>query len=327
MKQEDYRRVVSGFVMDPECKDRIKKNVCRAVPQRNTFFRYGMVAACALVLIGCALTVQRLKMANSNTVGPQTAQNAISVSQAAGSGQTPASSSVLSSSRSSSELTAKSSPQNSAVDGTPHDTPFIAGIKGIDTPRFLFYNNSIYTIGGLIAPSKDRSAIPEKLIGFAWGKRRVCTVQNVDVSKNICMQCPDETILRYTNGSEAVLTGYVRYDFLLKNPITIQGKPYFLTDGLFTTTLDCTSPANNSIVYTIDLSDTLLPLFHQKILGKPICQVGKGTVYSIDEINPDNAVAIFDNKCWYFVVKKYGYTGKTIDDVTKEKGITIRSIF
>lgn len=54
MKQEDYRRVVSGFVMDPECKNRVKKNVCRAYSKRNLLFRYSMVAACALFLIGAA---------------------------------------------------------------------------------------------------------------------------------------------------------------------------------------------------------------------------------------------------------------------------------
>lgn len=331
MKPDDYKRVVSAFPMDDQLKNRIKAKIKTPVYKRIPIYRYSAIAACFIIVLGGVIAAINYNLtksdlspviANSKKEDVTTSNRSNgSVIIAKASSQIPDSSPIISSTGSS--LSSVKSSMNSSASAskgsTPSSTaatesapPVVDGVCRNSNPPLLIYNNKIYSTPSTTAFIKSMMVNPGDVIGSIWGLK-VCAVQGIDISKNICVQ--------NRNSTGKALAEYVKYNYLCDNILTIKGFQYYLTVSYLNDSAvaggSIQSQPNGSIAYTMELED--YPTGYDQIKDKVIGNISTGTIYSIDEIDPTNAVIIYANNYWFLVSKESGYTGKTISDVLKDK--------
>lgn len=191
-------------------------------------------------------------------------------------------------------------------------------------PFMVRYDGKLYIAN---TPFNSRTTgEPEKKIGHFKNINEdlpAYSVKGLDTSKSICIKTNWEE-----NRSE-----YYKYDYVCSDTLKIQGRIYhFIGSSGFSNitdiqTLSSISKVDGSYVnYYIDwiflYSNPAVNGIVQKLLDKEIYKIPTGgTVYSIDEINPTEAVFLNINDNWFFVRKVKGYSGKTVSDVMKDKGL------
>lgn len=149
------------------------------------------------------------------------------------------------------------------------------------------------------------------------------SVKGENISKSICIKTNWEE-----NSSE-----YYRYDFVCGDTLEIQDRIYHFIGSIGPSNITDIITASSSpkmqdryINYYIDwiflYSNPDVSGLVKKLLDKEIYKIPSGgTVYSIEEINPSEAVFMNINDNWFFVRKAKGYSGKTVSEVMKDKGL------
>jgi hypothetical protein len=255
--------------------------------------------------------------------------------------------------RQSNALSSEAKGNNSIFDASP----YVAGFYTFNEPDILDYNDRLY----IMSRNDDGSIVqvtPQNKIGdFVWKPLEhdhvtndfnvpAYTVSGEDITKSICIL--DTFDLEH---GEKSLNCHMRYVYLCEDNFTIKDITYHLisnndiTGVTYVTNVDNNSNSNSCIntssIYSSDninsgsnANDYFLELEGlqgsliskqqnvKDILNSEIGQISSGgIVYSIDEIDPSEAVFINIGDNWVLLTKANGYTGKTVDDVMKDKGI------
>lgn len=185
-------------------------------------------------------------------------------------------------------------------------------------PHYVLYQNRIYlTPGPFSSDSYKNPANPGNLIAHClWiTAKNICAIQGVDPAKAICVQ------------DDASKTGYSIFRYLCNEPAVIAGRSYQFINSNAALNLDfaqsastVSSPQSDEYLlrlnpYTYKSPTTCM----NPVLGPEIGKIPGGTVYVFDKIDPSEAIIIHSGSLWMTAVKRYGYTGKTIDEVWEEK--------
>jgi hypothetical protein len=227
-------------------------------------------------------------------------------------------------------------PDNSSKISPLNTSHLIKGPPISLNPFILNYNHRLYISSCLSINIPDNMlAKPSDIIGNLYGLK-VCAIQGVDLLTSICIQ------------DHYIITNYVKYDYLCDDTISIQGVTYKFIDKSIKlidkrdnfsdinivsnikspndndSNSICNSQSNNcnyilQFIFYAPINDVGFKSIVHNIIG----QIPSGNVYSIDEIEPSEAVFINANNHPLLVTKEYGYSGKTIDDVLKEKGLQL----
>jgi hypothetical protein len=339
MNPQDYKRVVSNFKTNDNLQNRLKQKIVNNTKQLPFYksmpvYRFGLMATCLIVLIIGVLVIQRLneiltssdKGINSSSIASnESSQNAVNNAVNSNKLQSNSAQSI-------SSIISNSSKKSSTtqVNGTKASSDkTVPQVKGGATgfnPVILNYNHKLYNTPGLGLFGYGDPVQHGEVIGYVSsciGERDAYSVKDVSLLDSICI--PD-----YNSNSK-----YGKYDYLCDETIIIQGLTYyFTTNGQINgvclvsnsqpqnNTNSNSNSQNNNCSYLLQLINypTLSPKI-TSIVDKIIGQIPTGNVYSIDEIDPSEAIAINANNLWFLVTKEYGYSGKTINDVLNDKGI------
>lgn len=336
MSPQDYRRIVLSIKTDDNLRNRIRKNVIShnaGLPffKRFPVYRLGLVCSCVLVLVGAIIVVPRLsnRPALSNAVSGSTVQSSSFTSFKPASSVTSKTQNSTVQKRQSSTVStipSQAAPANrsSASSG---NTMAVGGITLGNNPVILDFDHRLY---GIVL--EDSNIQPKDTVGRIsyLGERGVFTIEGVSLSDGIC-------IPEFDGGSKVKTTKYAEYDYLCDETIQIRGLSYSFTTGSqlndvcrvesSSSEVESSNSQNKNHSYLIQriVYPDLNPKF-TSIVDKIIGQIPTGDVYSIDEIDPSEAIAIKSKTTWFLVTKRYGYSGKTIDDVLKDKGIQNNAI-
>lgn len=192
-------------------------------------------------------------------------------------------------------------------------------------PQILDYNHKLYITNSVF--TDKTTAAPQDLIGYIKYNSidvPAYTVIGENITESICI------LKTYIQSPEAENI-YFKYKYLCDDDFTAQGKSYGLMGGILNVTASSGNSADSNESNMSDYSLewiflTSYPSVLQnikEILGDEIGKIPSGgSVYSIDEIDPSEAVYINIGDNWFLVTKTNEYTGKTVDDVMKDKGIT-----
>lgn len=202
-------------------------------------------------------------------------------------------------------------------------------------PRLLEYQHRLYLTPGIMGVfSKNEYVKPAGLICKIFDGN-VCFVQGVDAAQAICLQDMNSR------------SNYIGYHYLFDDSMQIGGRTYRFVSGRNNSSksayggISDVIPADDANflaeVDSIDSSPTSDEDYYinlilnnggstdkqlAAIMDKAIGTLNGATVYSIDEIDPSQAVMIKTAKNDLFVVaKRYGTTGKTIENVLADKGL------
>lgn len=208
-------------------------------------------------------------------------------------------------------------------------------------PVILDFNHKLYisnTIFGGRAESENA-----ELIGYFRNDIPVCSVKGEDAEKSICLK----------NTSDSSKTDvYSKYEYLYDDSISLNGTDYhLLNDNRNGSPIAQISFANPLVPVSTDNAQTnavsdndyyanwdaigtdYLTNLRKVLIAKEIKSSPSMKVYSIDEIDPKEAVYIYFSNSWFtqglnnekgiwvLLTKANNYTGKTINDVMKDKGI------
>lgn len=194
-------------------------------------------------------------------------------------------------------------------------------------PQILDYSGRLYITNSVFGDKED--VTPGDNLGTIdfGGSVPVYAVKDTDAAASIC--------LLGTYKSDDGPKEYYQYDYLCPDSFTAQGGSYRLegTDsgGSITEVTSKNALAARSArmttayeltwEITTDQNNVLDNI--KAILDEKIASPSDGTdVYSIDEIDPSQAVYLNIGDKWFLATKSVGYTGKTVDDVMKDKGLT-----
>lgn len=292
-------------------------------------YRLGLAATCAIVLMVGVIAMPRLNqiftLSNQIQISSLSTEsnkaiktNTISSSSV----QTVQSKAISNSKLQISSSKAASKAVNSTLGSSPSTmNPYMPQVKGglqkYCNPSIFNYNHRLYS-----GPTYNNNIKPSDIIGYA-GKLETYAIQGISLLNSIC--CKNTALNDNT-------FYYGKYDYLCDERITLQGLTYHLTasDSIYTHSdifivSSCESKKdinsnynshNNNDSYLLNTRFDL-----SSIVNKVIGQIPTGNVYSIDEIDPSNAIAIKANNKWFSITKEYGYSGKTIDGVFNDKGL------
>ena len=203
-----------------------------------------------------------------------------------------------------------------------------------DQPSILSYNHKIYCTVNF---GQNPYVTPDTIIGYATypypHTTTVCSAMGVSTSDAIGM-------LNVFDSSQQ--GNYLRYDFFCDDQIKINEISYkidiyrnsanfigtYVIPGV-SSSAGLSSQAVQSIVaenpddYRLAYDVYFDSLNHAKILDQKISTIYHDVeVYSIDDISPTNAVFLHFEGSWFPLIKEHGYSGKSIQTVMREKGLT-----
>lgn len=185
------------------------------------------------------------------------------------------------------------------------------------------------------------SAVPGQLISKSQTYYQVAKIKGEEQKNAVCVKT-------WSNP-------WQRFPFLCEDKIILQGRVYHFTDGSTGHLYD--SPLSNAsdIKVVSDVSSSVaqaskaasenkgndytlqiilypkigvqIPAIKNKVIGK----IPGGTVWSLDEIDPSQAIAIqaesLSGEMWLLATKQVGYTGKTVVDVLTKNGGKIGGVY
>lgn len=194
-------------------------------------------------------------------------------------------------------------------------------------PYFIQYQHRLYlTPGPFTGDSYQHSVKPGMVLAHFTSLLNIpgkndqiaCAVQETDPAKGVCIRDFNDK------------NDYPYYPYLCDETVVINRRSYHFTGDTDFISLDAPetqsaasaapSDGNPANEYKLNLNIlSFVPHIMDNVRGSKIGVLPGGTVYAIDEIDPSEAIIIHSSSLWLTATKQYGYTGKTIEDVWREK--------